>query len=100
MTDNRMVKRAELWQRKNAKGTVYFSGFMGACQVLMFKDGEKPHPTRPDETVIVWRLFVQEARPERRPPAKQPQGQRGAGQAAVDAAEPFDDSVDHVGRGR
>jgi hypothetical protein len=62
-----MVKLCDLWQRKSAKGTIYFSGFLGATQVLLFKDGEKPHPTRPDETIIVWKLLVQERDPERRP---------------------------------
>ena len=63
----RLVKLADLWQRKSAKGATYFSGFMGNAQVLLFKQGEKPHPTRPDETVIVWSLLVQERDPDRRP---------------------------------
>jgi hypothetical protein len=66
-SDNRMVKIAELWERTSAKGTRYFSGFMGDCQVLMFDGGEKEHPTRPGETVHVWRLMVQERDPSRRP---------------------------------
>jgi hypothetical protein len=65
--DNRMVKMAELWERTSAKGTRYFSGFMGDCQVLMFDGGEKDHPTRPGETVHVWRLMLQERDPSRRP---------------------------------
>jgi hypothetical protein len=67
MSDPRMVKLATLWQRKSAKGSVYFSGFMGDCQVLMFKEGSKPHPARPEEQVIVWKLLVQERDQERRP---------------------------------
>ena len=63
----RMVKLCDLWQRESAKGTVYFSGFMGDCQVLLFKEGKKPHPIRPDEEVIVWKLLVQERDPNRRP---------------------------------
>jgi hypothetical protein len=43
----RMVKLADLWQRKSAKGMTYFSGFMGDTQLLLFKDGDRPHPTRP-----------------------------------------------------
>lgn len=66
MTAPRMVKLADLWQRKSANGTTYFSGFMGATQILVFKDGEKPHPSRPGETVIVWKLLVQERDPDRR----------------------------------
>jgi hypothetical protein len=79
-----MVKLADLWQRKSAKGTVYFSGFMGDCQVLLFKEGKKAHPTKPDEEVIVWKLLVQERDPERRsqqqrerPPAHQAERGRG-----------------------
>jgi hypothetical protein len=68
MSDNtRMVKLAELWERISAKGTRYFSGFMGGCQVLLFDAGEKPHPTRPGEMVHVWRLMVQEKDSSRRP---------------------------------
>jgi hypothetical protein len=69
MTDAapRMVKLAELWERTSAKGTRYFSGFMGDCQVLMFDGGTKPHPTKPDETVHIWRLMVQERDPDHRP---------------------------------
>jgi hypothetical protein len=70
MSDARMVKVAELWQRKSAKGTVYFSGFMGDAQLLLFKDGARPHPTKPDETVVVWKLFVQERDPSKRPAAR------------------------------
>src|SRR4051794_10945757 len=69
-SDQRMVKLAELWERTSARGTRYFSGFMGDAQVLLFDAGEKPHPTRPEETVHVWRLMVQERDPSRRPGAK------------------------------
>src|SRR4051794_29569581 len=65
-----MVKLAELWERTSARGTRYFSGFMGDTQVLMFDGGEQPHPTKPGETVHVWRLMVQERDPARRPQAK------------------------------
>jgi hypothetical protein len=77
-----MVKLADLWQRKSAKGTVYFSGFMGDCQLLLFKEGEKPHPTKPDETVIVWKLLVQERDPARRPQQRARLGRRLARQAS------------------
>src|SRR3954465_14977114 len=70
MNDPRMVKLAELWERTSARGTRYFSGFMGGCQVLMFDGGEQPHPTREGETVHVWRLMVQEHDPARRPQAR------------------------------
>ena len=65
-----MVKLAELWERTSARGTRYFSGFLGDAQVLLFDGGEKPHPTRPGETVHVWRLMVQERDPARRPQAR------------------------------
>ena len=62
-----MVKLAELWERISAKGTRYFSGYLGDTQILMFDAGEKPHPTRPGERVHAWRLMVQERDPARRP---------------------------------
>ena len=65
-----MVKLAELWERTSARGARYFSGFLGDAQVLLFDGGEKPHPTRPEETVHVWRLMVQERDPARRPQAR------------------------------
>jgi len=49
------------------RGTRYFSGFLGDAQILMFDGGERGHPTRPEETVHVWRLMVQERDPARRP---------------------------------
>jgi hypothetical protein len=54
---------AELWERQSAKGNQYFSGYWGGLQVALLKDGERPHPTRPDETVVVWRLVAQERQP-------------------------------------
>ena len=53
-TDNRMVKLCELWERTSAKGTRYFSGFLGDAQVLMFSAGE--HPDRPG--VMRWNLLA------------------------------------------
>jgi hypothetical protein len=84
----RMVKLCELWQRKSAKGSVYFSGFMGDCQVLLFKEGKKSHPTRPDEEVIVWKLFIQKRDPNRRPQQRRQEnnGRVTPGQALLDAA--------------
>ena len=69
MTDQpRMVRIATLWQRKSAKtDKTYFAGFMGDCQVLLFDGGRQPHPNRPEEQVHIWRLFVQERNPARRP---------------------------------
>jgi hypothetical protein len=90
MTDApRRVKLADLWQRKSAKGTVYFSGFMGDCQVLLFKEGKKPHPTRPDEEVIVWKLLVQERDQNRRPQVRKSRDtprETQPGQALLEAA--------------
>ena len=63
MSGGKMVKLTELWQRKSAKGDTYFSGFLGDANVLLFKEGEKPHPTNPDEKVIVWNLLVAERQP-------------------------------------
>jgi hypothetical protein len=67
MTASRMVKLTEVWERTSAKGTRYFSGFLGSAQLLIFEDGQKPHPTRPGETVKVWNIMLQERDPSRRP---------------------------------
>jgi hypothetical protein len=56
-----LVKLAELWQRTSAAGNVYYSGFMGGCTLLMFDDGEHPHPTREGETVHVWKFWRRSA---------------------------------------
>jgi hypothetical protein len=67
---------AELWERQSAKGNQYFSGYWGGLQVALLKDGERPHPTRPEETITVWRLVAQERQPRdaaSRPPAKPPE---------------------------
>src|SRR3954463_8009873 len=96
--DQRMVRLAELWERTSARGTRYFSGFLGDAQVLMFDGGEREHPTRPGETVHVWRLMVQERDPARRPQARQADGtgevrsrpgpsSRSAGTAAPNAPD-------------
>src|SRR4051794_11885409 len=89
--EQRMVKLAELWERTSGRGTRYFSGFMGNTQVLMFDGGEQPHPTKPGETVHVWRLMEQERdparRPERRPQSPDPGVTVHGGQSAS-AAKP------------
>src|SRR3954454_12927140 len=72
----RMVRLAELWERTSARGTRYFSGFMGDAQVLLFDGGEREHPTKPGETVHVWRLMVQERDPARRPQARRPEAEQ------------------------
>jgi hypothetical protein len=66
----------ELWERQSAKGNLYFSGFWGGLQVALLRDGERPHPTRPDETITVWRLVASERQPRpavQRPPASPPE---------------------------
>ncbi len=68
--NERMVKLAELWERTSARGTHYFSVFMGDAQLLMFEAGEREHPNTPGETVRLWRVFVQERDPARRPPSR------------------------------
>lgn len=72
MTDQRMVRICDLWQRKSAKGSTYFSGYAGPVQYLLFDGGRQPHPTRVGEEVHVWRLLVQERDPARRPQAQAP----------------------------
>ena len=71
---------AELWERQSQHGNTYFSGFWGGLQVALLCDGERPHPTRPDETVVVWRLVAQEREPRegrQKPPARPPERDPG-----------------------
>jgi hypothetical protein len=75
----------ELWERRSAKNNLYFSGFLGGLQVALLRDGERPHPTRPDETVVVWRLVAQEREPRDGPrkapasPSERDPGPAGSG---------------------
>jgi hypothetical protein len=64
------VVLAELWECESNRGNVYFSGFWGGLSVALLRDGERPHPTRPDEMIVVWRLVAQERQP--RPAAQRP----------------------------
>jgi hypothetical protein len=67
--DKPSVVLAELWERTSAKGNTYYLGFMGSVSVALLRDGERPHPTRPGETVVVWKLLAQErAAPPRKAP--------------------------------
>jgi hypothetical protein len=69
----------ELWERQSSKGNQYFSGYWGNLSVALLRDGERPHPTRPDETITVWRLVASERQPREaapkaaaRPPERDP----------------------------
>jgi len=64
-----MIKLADLWQRKSAKGSTYFCGYMGDVQVLKFRGSEITRPN--GEVVQTWKLLVQERDPDRRPQRKQ-----------------------------
>src|SRR3954463_3582647 len=105
MSDPRMIKLAELWERTSARGTRYFSGFMGDAQVLLFDGGEKPHPTKPGETVHVWRLMVQERDPARRPQARngtnvsQPSAEGNERRRTFHSVAPAKPSARPAGRG-
>jgi hypothetical protein len=71
-----MIKLAELWQRESKSGNVYYSGFMNGNTLLLFDDGEHPHPTREGEVVRVWKLLLQERdTPQRQAPS--PRTDRG-----------------------
>ena len=70
-----MVKLTEVWERTSSKGNVYYSGFLGASQLLIFRDGERPHPSRPDETIIVWKVLLQER--DQAPRQQAPNAERG-----------------------
>ena len=88
--DNRMVKITDMWERISAKGAKYYSGYAGPVQYLMFDGGEQPHPTRPEETVHVWRLLVQERDPAKRP-APKPENDRRRSKSA-----PFYDDTERA----
>jgi hypothetical protein len=57
------VTLCELWERQSAKGNQYFSGFLGGLSLALLRDGEREHPTRPGQTVMVWKLVAQERQP-------------------------------------
>jgi hypothetical protein len=58
-----LVKLAELWQRTSAAGNIYYSGFPGGAQLLLFDDGEHAHPTRPDAGIVARSPGAQAPRP-------------------------------------
>jgi hypothetical protein len=82
---------AELWERQSSKGNAYFSGFMGNVSVALLRDDERPHPTRPGETVTVWKLVAQERdrppKPRQNPPGRDP-GPPGRGNEPRAAGAP------------
>jgi hypothetical protein len=85
--DKPSILLAELWERESKHGNVYYSGFWGNLSVALLRDGERPHPTRPDETVIVWKLVAQERQPRdgaQKAPASPPE--RDASPAAPPTA--------------
>jgi hypothetical protein len=90
--DKPSVVLAELWERQSAKGNPYFAGFWGGLSVALLRDGERPHPTRPDETVTVWRLVAQERQP-RDGPQKAPQRRQEREQAPAGTSAPPDASA-------
>ena len=68
--DNRMVKLCEFWERTWAKGTRYFSGFMGGCQVSHVRRRGEAAPDAAGRDGARWHLMVQEKDPDRRPQAR------------------------------
>jgi hypothetical protein len=73
--DARMARLATLWERESKAGRTYYSGFMGDCQILMFRGEEITRDN--GEVVQTWKLFVQERDPSRRPQQKRQQPTRG-----------------------
>jgi hypothetical protein len=57
----RMVRLALLYQRTSRSGVMYFSGYLGDAQLLMFRGPDTP------EGQATWKLLAQERDPERRP---------------------------------
>jgi hypothetical protein len=72
--DKPSILLAELWERESKHGNVYYSGFWGNLSVALLQDGERPHPTRPDETIVVWKLVASERQPRdgaQKPPERE-----------------------------
>jgi hypothetical protein len=59
MTGQPQIVLAELWQRESAKGSTYYSGYLGGNRLPLFDAGMQDHATRPGEQVHVWRLVLQ-----------------------------------------
>jgi uncharacterized protein (DUF736 family) len=76
----RMIRLTTLWERTSSKGTTYFSGFLGDCQLLLFKGDEITRPN--GEVVQTWKLMIQERDPGRRPPAHQAERGRQTAEAS------------------
>jgi hypothetical protein len=73
----RMVRLATLWERQSKAGNLYYSGFMGDAQLLMFRGEEITRDN--GEVVQTWKLLVQERDPNRRPQQRREQPTRGQG---------------------
>ena len=82
MTGKPQVKMAELWERESASGNRYFMGYLGGSTLLLFLDGERPHPKGPDETIVVWNLILQGR--DQAPRQQSPTGTAERGQKAWD----------------
>jgi hypothetical protein len=81
---------AELWERESKHGNVYYSGFLGGLSVALLRDGERPHPTRPDETIVVWKLVASERQPRpaaQKPPASPPERDQAPAPPAAASAD-------------
>ena len=84
--DKPSILLAELWERESKHGNVYYSGFWGNLSVALLRDSERPHPTRPDETITVWKLVAQERQPRpaaQRPPTSPPERDAASAPPAV-----------------
>jgi uncharacterized protein (DUF736 family) len=77
----RMIRLTTLWERTSNKGTRYYSGFLGDCQLLLFKGDEITRPN--GEVVQTWKLMLQERPPrQERPPAAEAQRGRATAEAS------------------
>lgn len=52
----------DLWERTSAKGTRYFSGFLGGARVVLLRDDRAELRAGVD---AVWKLYVQSPRDRR-----------------------------------
>jgi hypothetical protein len=57
MLDGDFIRLFTLWERRSRDGRPYFSGYLGECKVLVFRD-DRAAP--PEGAVALWNVLLQE----------------------------------------
>lgn len=57
-----MIKLTGLWENKNEKGETYFTGTLGNCRILAFRNSYKKEDNEPD-----FILYLDERKPKEVP---------------------------------